>query len=155
MARCWGSHTHSFTNPATKDSQHLGKCRPCWLCYLHWTQRDAEKGWTGGRSAERGCPEGVNVGKVQRAFLQQHKQEIPAQRSHWVKPRVMRALCYSDGENTNESTLFPSLTLEYHGLIYLKIYGMPIHLNGTWLAGGGALEVEEPIFFFFGQSSEM
>lgn len=114
MARCWGSHTHSFTNPTTKDSQHLGKCRPCWLCYLHWTQKDAEKGWTGGRSAERGCPEGVNVGKVQRAFLQQHKQEIPAQRSHWAKPRVMHVLCYSDGENKRKHTLlFPSLTLEY------------------------------------------
>jgi len=47
------------------------------------TQRDAERGWTGGRSAERGCPEGVRVGEVQRAFVQQHKQEIPAQRSHW------------------------------------------------------------------------
>lgn len=104
MARCWGSHTHSFRNHTTKDSQHLGKCRPCWLCYLHSTQRDAEKGWTGGRSAERGCPKGVHVGKVQRAFLLQHKQEIPAQRSHWAKPWVMRVLHFSDGENTNEST---------------------------------------------------
>ncbi len=50
------SHTliHKHTNPTTKDSKHLGKRRLAGLCYLHWTQRDAERGWTGGRSADRG-----------------------------------------------------------------------------------------------------